>query len=77
MIFVIVLREIALTQTCLFSSPFSVHHRELPERPLRERQREQRHLLLVLRLLEPGRVGIGIVRIGIRSLLPLYVIPTN
>lgn len=52
-------------------SPVPVHDRELPERPLRLRQRQQRHLLLLLRLLKPGRNRFRVMRVGIRSLLPL------
>ena len=54
-----------------FSSPFLVHHCEFQERSLHLRHREQRDLLQFVRLLKPGRNGFGIVRVGVRGLLPL------
>ncbi len=54
-----------------FTSPFPLHHRELPKRPVRLRQRQQRHLLLLVRLLQPRWDGVWIVRLGIWRLLPL------
>ena len=52
-------------------SPLPLHHRELQERPVHVGHWQQRHLLQLVRLQPPRRHRLRLLRLRIRSVLPL------
>ena len=62
---------IRVTTTKFFFSPLAIHHRELQERPLHVWHGQQRHLLQLVGLQQARRHRLRLLRLRVRSVLPL------